>query len=136
MNDLMQTAFFTYRSMKLLIFLEKENHKRFMRFVHVSIILLNIGLSRLVQLTVTNVASIIKWLIMCFIWIRSFFSSVRLSLLCVLFIMLKLKQHSIFFIDVQLLNFFGINFYYFLKQILTSLFNTVGYPIWFYQWIG
>ena len=40
------------------------------------------------------------------------------------------ETHSIFFIDVQLLNFFGINFYYFLKQIL---FNTVGCPFWFYQ---
>ena len=30
-------------------------------------------------------------------------------------------QHSIFFINVQLLKFFGIDFYYFLKQILTFL---------------
>ena len=34
---------------------------------------------------------------------------------------MKLKQHSIFFINVQLLKFFGINFYYFLKQVLTFL---------------
>ena len=37
------------------------------------------------------------------------------------FIILKLKQHSMFFINVQLLKFFGIKFYYFLGQILTSL---------------
>ena len=36
-------------------------------------------------LTVTYVASIIKLLIMSFIWIRGFFSLVRLNLLCVLF---------------------------------------------------
>ena len=52
---------------------------------------------------------------------KKLFHSVRLNLLCVLFIILKLKQHSIFFLNVQLLKFFGINFYYFLKQILTFL---------------
>ena len=41
--------------------------------------------------------------------------------LCVLFVILKLKQHSIFFISAQLLKFFGINFYCFLKQILIFL---------------
>ena len=54
-------------------------------------------------LTVIYVASIIKLLIICFIWIRSFFSSVRLSFLCVLFVILKLNQQSMFFINVQLL---------------------------------
>ena len=54
-------------------------------------------------LTVICVASIIKLLIICFIWIRSFFSSVRLSFLCVLFVILKLNQQSMFFINVQLL---------------------------------
>ena len=54
-------------------------------------------------LTVTYVASIIKLLIICFIWIRSSFSSVRLNFLCVLFVILKLNQHSMFFINVQLL---------------------------------
>ena len=52
---------------------------------------------------------------------RSFFSSVRLSLLCVLFVIMKLKQHSMFFINVQLLKLFGTNFHYFLKQISTFL---------------
>ena len=69
----------------------------------------------------SHVLSIIKLLIMCFIWIRSFFSSVRFSLLCVLFVIMKLKQHSMFFINAQLLNLFGTNFHYFLKQISTFL---------------
>ena len=43
---------------------------------------------------------------------RSFFRSVRLSLLCVLVVIMKLKQHSIFFINVQLLKLFGTNFHF------------------------
>ena len=42
------------------------------------------------------------------------------SLLCS-FCHAEVKKHSIFFINVQLLKFFGINFYYFLKQTLTFL---------------
>ena len=64
-------------------------------------------------LTVTYIASIIKLLIIGFIWMRSFFSLVRLSVFCVLFIILKLKQHSMFFINVQLLKFFGTNLLFF-----------------------
>ena len=41
---------------------------------------------------------------------KKHFSSVRLSILCVLCAILKLKQYSIFFINVQLLKSFGINF--------------------------
>ena len=38
------------------------------------------------------------------------------------FVILKLKQYSMFLINVHLLKFFGINFYYyFLKQILIFL---------------
>ena len=47
-------------------------------------------------LTVTYTASIIKLLTIGFIWMRSFFSLVRLSLLWVLFIILKLKTLHVF----------------------------------------
>ena len=70
-------------------------------------------LSLKLLLTVTYVTSIKILLIICFIWIRSFFSSARLNLLCVLFVILKLKQHSMFFINVQLLKFFGTNLLFF-----------------------
>ena len=37
------------------------------------------------------------------------------------FVIKKLKQHSMFFINVQILKLFGTNFHYFLKQISTFL---------------
>ena len=79
--------------------------------------------------TVTYVASIIKLLIMCFISIRSFFSWVKLNLLCFLFVILKLKQQSIFFKNAQLLKVFGINFSYW-DRSWPSLFNNAGSPFW------
>ena len=52
---------------------------------------------------------------------EKFFNSVRLSLVCALFVIMTLKQHSMFLMNVQLLKLFGNNFHYFLKQILTFL---------------
>ena len=41
--------------------------------------------------------------------------------LCTLFVILRLTQRSMFFANDQLLKFFGINFCYFFKQMLTFL---------------
>ena len=42
---------------------------------------------------------------------KKFFNLLRFNLLCVLFVILNLKQHCMFFINVQLANFFGINLF-------------------------
>ena len=70
-------------------------------------------------LTVTYIASIVKLLIMCFIWRRTFSSSARRSLLCVLFVILKLKQHSMFFTNIQL--FLFIYFFNFISKLVIFL---------------
>ena len=49
------------------------------------------------------------------------------STLC-FFVRLKLKQHSIFFHKCSVLKFFGMNFHYFLKQILTLLVEQFMLP--------
>ena len=64
---------------------------------------------------------LVYWYLRCFhyniinnvlIWVRSSFNSVRLNLRSALFVTLKLKQQSMFFLNIQL---------YFLRQILTFL---------------
>ena len=72
-------------------------------------------------LTATYVASVIKSLIVGFTWIRSCFNLVRLILLCVLWSYWSWNSTPCFFINFWLLRFFGLNFYYFLKPILTFL---------------
>ena len=85
-------------------------------------------------LTVTYVPSIIKLLIMCFIWMRNFFSSVRLSLLCVIFDIMKLKRHSkrhIFHKCSFTETLWNQLLFFFLNRCWLSWFNTAGCPFSF-----